>query len=83
MAECLLRCNGVAGQLGEDGACTTSEGVKTFPMFLTNCRSEHTNNVIPDVDGVSPDWFGNTQPSVGDHLLLMPRFEETQSPTST
>ena len=55
MAKGLLRCNGVAGQLGEDRACTTSEGVKRFPMLLTNGRSEHENNVIPDVDGMLGD----------------------------
>ena len=77
MAESLLRCDGVAGQLGEDRACTTSECVQTFPMLLTNGGPEYGDNVISDVDGASPLWFGNTQPSLGSPHLLVPSFEET------
>src|SRR4051812_44250366 len=34
MAECLLRCNGIACQLGEDGARATSKGIQRFPTVV-------------------------------------------------
>src|SRR5216684_7180417 len=78
MAKHLLRCNGIAGQLGEDGARATSERVEALPMFLTNRRSKHCDNVIPDVNGVTVVvWEHPTLARLT--TLLMPSLEEANN----
>src|ERR1700720_1845956 len=76
MAKCLLRGNGVSCQLGQNRARSTPKRIKRFPMFLTNGRTQHFDNVIPNVDGVTV--------SVGKHptfdrltALAVPSLEKT------
>ena len=77
VAKQLLCGNGVAGQLGEDGACTTPESIQTlaFPSLFTNCWPLDRHYIISDVEMHSPILVWKHPTFAWLSALLMPSFE--------